>query len=123
MLRSFSSAIFFGTFFQLLVYPVLEIVTHNCVNDVGDVPSVEILDLSRLLWQRLSNLWILPGPVQHIGLRQPCKEGDVNVVNVFAHNQPSGATDDVPQVKDRHRLVGVQVGANLGGEEAEALSF
>lgn len=44
-------------------------------------------------------------------------------MNVFAHNQPSGATDDVPQVKDRHRLVGVQVGANLGGEEAEALSF
>ena len=74
-----------GALLQLLVHPVFEIVTDQGVNDVGNVPSVETIDLSRLLRQCLGHLRILFGPAQHISLSQPCEEGDVDMVNIFAH--------------------------------------
>ena len=109
-----------GALLQLLVHPVFEIIADQGINDVGNVPSVETIDLSRLLRQRLGHFRVLPGPAQHIGLSQPCEEGDVDMVNIFAHYQSSGATNYVPQMEDRHRLVSVQVRADLGGKEAEA---
>ena len=48
-----------GSLLHLLLYPKLEVLAGNRIYDVGDVSSMEVLDLGLLLWQCSCHLRIL----------------------------------------------------------------
>ena len=106
-----------GPSLNLALHPLLESFTNNCVNDVGNVGSWQLLDLSRLNWKRLHHLCRLSCMVKHCIQSQAFEMRHVNCLHSVSLDDLPLAACQVSIVEDSDIVIGWQVRTDVEAQE------
>ena len=103
------------------VHPLLEWIADQGVADVGHVATQQLLDLTRVQWQSLCDLWVVLCELEHVLGRQALELWHIDVLDVLGLDDPPFAGPDVLEVKDGDGGVAAQVDADLARQKPEDL--
>ena len=84
------------------VNPLLENWTNQGVDDVGDVPSRELVNLALPLWQQLEDLWERSCMLKHRLYRQPFKVGYIDGLHFTCQDPSRIRLCQIPQIPNSH---------------------
>lgn len=84
----------------LLVDPLLEWLADDCVDDITQPLSGQLLDLFGVLWQDEHDIWIVFSELKEVLDLESFEMWEVDDLNIFAFDVASLLPHTVPQVPD-----------------------